>query len=330
MRIFKLYFKQRIKIIAVFLAFGILFMVSFALYGFPIEAVLYPSFLCMLIGLVILAMDFAKVRKKHMVMLRMQSLSAAMIDYFPEIGGLDDADYQSVIKSLQAEIRDIKTAANADYSDMIDYYTVWAHQIKTPIASIKLKLQNDDSPLSHNLAPDMLRIEQYVDMVLAYLRLDSTSSDYVFREYSVDSIVKQAVRRFASEFINRKISLQYEPLNISVITDEKWFCFVIEQILSNALKYTDEGGIVSIYMTNPKTLCIEDTGIGISPEDLPRIFEKGFTGYNGHSDKRASGIGLYLCKRICSKLGAQITASSRPDEGTVISIDLQQCDLKVE
>ncbi len=330
MRIIKLYFKQRIKTISVFLAFSILFAVSFALYGLPMEAVLYPSILCMLIGAVILAIDFAKVRKKHMVMLRIQSLSAAMMDHFPEIGGLDDADYQSVIKSLQAEIRDIKTTADAEYTDMIDYYTVWAHQIKTPIASIKLKLQNDDSPLSHSLTTDMLRIEQYVDMVLAYLRFDSTSSDYVFREYSVDSIIKQSVRRFAAEFINRKISLQYEPLNVTVITDEKWFCFVIEQILSNALKYTDEGGIVSIYMTKPKTLCIEDTGIGISPEDLPRIFEKGFTGYNGRSDKRASGIGLYLCKRICSKLGAQITVSSQPDKGTVISIDLQQCDLKVE
>ena len=322
MQIFKLYFKQRIRVIAVFLAFGVLFTVSFALYGLPIAAVLYPSILCVLIGLVILAIDFAKVRKKHMLMLRMQSLSAAMMEQFPEIGGLDDADYQSVIKALQAGIRDIKTAANADYADMMDYYTVWAHLIKTPIASIKLKLQNDDSSLSHNLTTDLPRIDQYVDMVLAYLRLDSTSSDYVLKEYSVDSVVKQSVRRFASEFINRKISLRYEPLNVTVITDEKWFCFVIEQILSNALKYTDEGGTVSIYMTNPKTLCIEDTGIGISPEDLPRIFEKGFTGYNGRSDKRASGIGLYLCKRICSKLGAEITASSRPDEGTVIRIDL--------
>ena len=110
------------------------------------------------------------------------------------------------------------------------------------------------------------------------------------------------------------------------MTDEKWLSFVIEQILSNALKYTREGS-VTIYVREPKTLCIEDTGIGIAKSDLPRVFEKGYTGYNGRTDKRASGLGLYLCRRICDSLGAKINISSEVRRGTLVSVDLEQYEL---
>ena len=145
----------------------------------------------------------------------------------------------------------------------------------------------------------------------------------MIRECQLDGIVKDAVKKFRSEFISRKLHLTYEPLNTRVVTDEKWLSFVIEQVLSNALKYTPSGGI-TIYMEAPKTLCIQDTGIGIAPEDLPRIFDKGYTGYHGRSHKGASGIGLYLCRRVCCNLGHSITAQSVPDRGTCIRIDLNQ------
>ena len=176
---------------------------------------------------------------------------------------------------------------------------------------------------------DLFRIEQYVEMVLMYLRLDSDSSDYVIKEHEIGSIVKAAVKKFSGEFISRKISLDMKKIDGTVITDDKWLSFVIEQVISNALKYTPKGTI-SIYMEEPKILCIKDTGIGIAPEDLPRIFEKGYTGYNGRADKKASGIGLYLCKRICTNLGHQISAVSEPDRGTLIRISLKQERLKVE
>ena len=166
-------------------------------------------------------------------------------------------------------------------------------------------------------------------MVLAYLRLDSESTDYVIRECALDDVVRLAVRRFAGEFIARKLSLEYAPLNTRVLTDEKWLGFVVEQVLSNALKYTREGG-VSIYMEPPATLCIRDTGIGIAPDALPRIFENGFTGINGRIDQRATGIGLHLCRRICRNLGHGITAESEHDRGTTIRIDLSRNDFKVE
>ena len=152
------------------------------------------------------------------------------------------------------------------------YYTLWAHQIKTPIASIRLNQQNEDSEFSRRVAEDLQRIEQYVDMVLAFLRLDSDSTDYVFMEYDLDGIVRSAVKKFSTQFIRRRINLVYEPLGKKVVTDEKWLSFVVEQVLSNALKYTPSG-TVGIYIEEPTTLCISDTGIGIAPEDLPRIFE---------------------------------------------------------
>ena len=165
-------------------------------------------------------------------------------------------------------------------------------------------------------------------MVLCYLRLDSNSSDLVIKEYDLDSIVKQAVRKFSSQFIRRQLKLVYKPLEKTVLTDEKWLLFVIEQIISNAVKYTLSGG-VEIYCEEPLTLCIRDTGIGIAPEDIPRIFEKGYTGCNGRLDKKASGIGLYLCRRICGKLGHKITAESG-DSGTVIKLFLERRRLVIE
>lgn len=157
---------------------------------------------------------------------------------------------------------------------------------------------------------------------MVYLRLTG-GSDLVLREYELDAIVRRAVRRFAGEFIGRKLKLCYEPLNVSCVTDEKWLLFVIEQVLSNALKYTRAGSI-TIELEAPKTLVIRDTGIGVAPEDLPRIFEKGYTGYNGRGDQKASGLGLYLCRTICKRLGHTITASSAPDHGTAIRITLEQ------
>ena len=218
---------------------------------------------------------------------------------------------------------------NGRYADMIDYYTIWAHQIKTPIASMRLNLQSEDTAFARRISEDLFRIEQYVEMVLCYLRLDSGSTDYIIREYDLDSIIKQAIKRFAPQFIRRRIQLFYEPVHASVLTDEKWLLFVMEQVLSNALKYTESGSI-TIVLEAPLTLCIRDTGIGIAPDDLPRIFEKGYTGYNGRSDKKASGIGLYLCRRICKNLGHTITALSSLDAGTEIRLGLAHEKIKIE
>lgn len=329
MQFFTAYLKQRKIIILAFVLFFLVFAISFLMFHLPIEAVFYPSLVCALIGIIIIGIDYYKAYEKHKQLEKMQKLSDILIGSFPEATSIEDDDYRKIIDLLCEEQKQLSNHMTARYTDMVDYYTVWAHQIKTPIASIRLTLQNEDSALSRKLSSDLFRIEQYVEMVLMFIRLDSDTTDYMIHEYDLDTIVKQTVKKFSGEFISRKLRLEYKPLNTIVITDEKWLCFVIEQILSNALKYTPNGSI-TIRLEEPKTLCICDTGIGIAPEDLPRIFEKGYTGYNGRSNKKASGIGLYLCKRICNNLGHTIKASSSLDHGTTIRINLAQTKLEFE
>ena len=329
MKLFLQYLRQRRRIFIVGAVFCVIFAVSFLLYHLPIGAVIYPTLLCAALGILIMVFDFLRVKREHEALSSIRSMTDVIAGSLPKSDGIKDEDYQQILRLLSEEQNNYRTQTNRKYADMIDYYTVWAHQIKTPIASMRLHLQNEDSALSRTLASDLRRIEQYVEMVLTFLRLNSESTDYVIREYDLDKIIKGAVRKFSADFIGRKLSLVYNPVNTTVITDEKWLSFVIEQVLSNALKYTPAGSI-TITLENEKTLRIRDTGIGIAPEDLPRIFENGYTGYNGRADKKASGIGLYLCKRICNNLGHCITARSIVDVGTIIDIDLAQTKLEVE
>ncbi|MDO5146041.1 MAG: sensor histidine kinase [Eubacteriales bacterium] len=317
------YLKDRKGLLLMLFIFIAVFFITFAMYQLPLTAVLYPFLLCTAIGLVFLLGDYVRFRNRHLILRSIAGLSAAMIGNFGSAVTTIDEDYQKIIFSLQKEISDSEMAADARYQDMIDYYTTWAHQIKTPIASMRLTLQNEDSHLSRHLQGDLFRIEQYVEMVLAYLRLDSSSTDYVFKEHSIDRMVKETVKKFSNEFIGRKISLEYKPIAQRVVTDEKWFCFVLEQILSNALKYTKEGKI-KIYFSAPQFLSVEDTGIGIAPEDLPRIFQKGYTGCNGRLEKQSSGIGLYLCQRVCHNLGIRMKVQSEVGKGTVVTLNLSQ------
>lgn len=329
MKAFFSYLRQRRRVAGLTGLFAVIYLGALALYQMPVAVAVYPTVLCLAAGCAALAWDFQRVSRRRRQLRGIRSMTDALTAAFPAAEGMLEEDYQRIIRLMCQEQSLQDSAMSRKYQDMIDYYTVWAHQVKTPIASMKLNLQTEDSPHARQLAWDLMRVEQYVEMVLMFLRLDSPSTDYVIRTCDLDAIVRQAVRKFAGEFIARKLKLVYEPVNTTVVTDEKWLSFVVEQVLSNALKYTPSGSI-HICLEAPKTLCIRDTGIGIAPEDLPRIFEKGYTGYNGRGDKQASGIGLYLCKKICGNLGHAISAASAPDEGTAIRIDLNQRELEVE
>ena len=304
-----------------------IFAASFALYGLPLSAMAYPAALCRVPALAFVIADCSRVKRRHAEFLALTEITAAEEKLLPPARSIDDADYRRIIALLAESREEISRASLRRWSDTLDYYTVWVHQIKTPIASMRLTLQNSDSPESRRLSSDLGRIERYVEMALVYLRLDSESRDYVIREFELDPLIRRSVKKFSGEFITKRLSLELTPTEARVISEEKWMVFVIEQILSNSLKYTREGS-VGIYMTEPKTLCIRDTGIGIAPEDLPRVFEKGYTGRNGRDDMRASGLGLYLCRRVCAKLGHGISAVSVPDEGTEIRIDLSSYNLE--
>ena len=249
-------------------------------------------------------------------------------EQLPPPENLIEEDYRQLIRALGEEKQRQASAMDLRMSDMQDYFTLWAHQIKTPIAAMRLILQTKPENSAMEIEGELFRVEQYVEMVLNYLRLDSDSTDFVFRTCALDDIIRQCVRKYAKQFIRKRIRLEYEGTALQVLTDEKWLCFVIEQILSNALKYTSAGSIR--IFTQGETLVIADTGMGIAPEDLPRVFEKGYTGYNGRTDKKATGIGLYLCKRILQKLGHEISISAQVGKGTRVSIDLSREETVLE
>ena len=329
MRYLASYLKQHKLALLAFVLCAALYAVTFVFYRFPLEAIAYPTALCLVLLLAFAAADIARTKKKHTELERIKGFDAGLADSFPKAGGIVERDYQEIIHLMHEQHEAPEEKSEQSLREMVDYYTVWVHQIKTPIASMRLALQNIDTAQSRQLLSELGRIERYVEMVLTFLRLGSDSTDYVIKEHELDDIVRGAVKKLAGDFINKRIKLEYTELNATVLTDEKWLAFVIEQVLSNALKYTPEG-TVSVYLESPKTLCIRDTGIGIAPEDLPRVFENGYTGYNGRSDKKASGIGLYLCRRVCDKLGHTISAESKADEGTVIRIGLDRKKLEIE
>ena len=318
------YLKDHLNLNIMQLLFVCIFGVVFYLYHLPLVAILYPTFICLIVGLLFTGVSIHKAYQKYQKLQGMQYLSEETIQQLlAENIKIEDRIYQELILKLCQEKQLLADKMTGDYKEMMDYFTIWVHQIKTPIASMRLHLGMQDSQLSRRLASDLLHIEQYVEMVLTYLRMGSDSHDYKFHTINLDKLLRENIRKLRGDFIIKKLDLVYEPFDENIVSDEKWLSFVIEQILSNALKYTHQGA-VKIYLEAPKMLCISDEGIGIAPEDLPRIFEKGYTGSNGRMDKRASGIGLYLCKQICNRLGHDLVVISKPESGTTVKIDLSQ------
>ena len=285
--------------------------------------------LCTFIGLIYICINFINYYKKHIQQYKLQNEISISLENLPSPKTLMEEDYTNLILTLNKEYKTYISKSDIAKSDMIDYYTMWVHQIKTPISAMKLLIQTSESEISSDLSSELFKIEQYVEMVLSYIRLGSNENDFVIKEYDLDNIVRQAIRKYAPLFIRKKINLDFQPTTYKVLTDEKWLVFVIEQLLSNAIKYTNKGKI-SIYPLEDKKLVIEDTGIGISQEDIPRIFDKGFTGYNGRTDKKATGLGLYLCKNILDKLSHKISIESEVGVKTKVILDLSMLNVNIE
>lgn len=322
------YLKLKLKTILIIIISICIFFTIFILYSLPLEPIFYATILVCVFILLIGIYDFIKYYKKYSNLKDIKNNFRLKNISFPKSKDLVVREYEELIETIAKDRLQIINEKDKILDDMIDYYTIWGHQIKTPIAAMRLLLQSEKSSLSIDLLEQLFKVEEYVEMVLQYLRMEHMSSDLQIKKSSLDNIVKQSVRKYSKLFIRKKIKLNYDDLNTIVLTDEKWLGFVIEQILSNALKYTNEGEI-SIYMDGdlPNTLVIEDTGIGIEEEDLPRIFEKGFTGFNGRSHKKSTGIGLFLCKGILNKLSHTIKIHSEVDKGTKVFIGLDTVDL---
>lgn len=242
----------------------------------------------------------------------------------------NNIEKKNVLKNIsqEADERDTKWEAIREKED---FFALWTHQIKTPIAALKLLLADEEPDIGASKR-ELFKIENYVEMALNYLRFEGMSGDMVLERTKLEPLVKQVVKKYSTIFIHKHLSVELEYLDIEILTDEKWFSFVLEQILSNALKYTKEGGITisTREIQNPAgmEIIIRDTGVGIKSEDLPRVFEKGYTGYNGRIDKKASGLGLYLCKGVCDRLGHKIHIESKEGKGTevIITVGAEKVD----
>lgn len=317
-QVFADYIIHHKKALLCFMTFVLITLIIFYFYQIPAEPILYAAVLCSFIGIVFVIVDSFRYYQKHQKLSDLNHVAMLSLEQLPEAKNLLEEDYQHLLHTLFQYKCAIETKSDTEKSEMIDYYTMWVHQIKTPIAAMRLLLQSE-SLANNELENELFKIEQYVDMVLSYLRVDAKSSDYVFTWHKMDVLIKQCIRKYSKMFILKKISLDYQPTDDQILTDEKWFCFVVEQLLSNALKYTPSGAI-HIYFEEG-WLFIRDEGIGIDKADLNRIFEKGFTGYNGRVNHKSSGLGLYLCKRVCDNLGHLISIDSTVGVGTTVKID---------
>lgn len=318
------------------ICYGTLFLIGY-LYDIPFEKTRYIAefsgagvFLCLLV-------DILKYAERWKELKRCIATSDTYPGMFYTVPGDLEALYRSMIAKMRQEKEELIFEDQKRYTEMMDYYGMWAHQIKTPIAAMRILVQSgmdreeneENQKLFRQLQMELFKTEQYVEMVLSYLKIGDIAKDMVLERCDLGKVVRQAVKKYSRLFILQKLSLEMGEIAEIVLTDEKWLSFVVEQILSNALKYTKSGS-VSIYLEQGGVLVIKDTGIGISAEDLPRIMEKGYTGYNGRIDKRSTGIGLYLCKKVMDKLHHQLRIDSEDGKGTKVVLDLRRTQLDLE
>ncbi|MCI9490624.1 sensor histidine kinase [Lachnospiraceae bacterium 48-42] len=337
MKVMKGYLREHMGGICLYAGFSGVFYVVFLLYDIQKGAVNYAFLLAGFVAFLYGLLGFLRYARRHRELLELENGIKAGLESLPVPPGLIEEDYQRILKHLYEEKLELETEGRIARQEMGTYYSMWVHQIKTPIAGLRLLIQmqgdagdEECGKWNKKMKLELFKIEQYVEMALMYVRMESMSSDLSFDVYELDEILKKCIRKYSQMFILQKIRLKYDPVDKKVLTDEKWISFVVEQLLSNALKYTSgEGACVSVYMKGEE-LVIEDTGIGICPEDLPRVFERGFTGYNGRSGRKSTGIGLYLSRTVMDRLGHGIRIESEPDRGTKVFLCFSHSKLHVE
>jgi signal transduction histidine kinase len=236
---------------------------------------------------------------------------------------LEDS-YRELAMAYGREYQRQADAAAEGEAQRMDYYTLWVHQVKTPIAALGLIAQSEKPIDREQLRQEIFKIDQYAEAALTFQRLFSIRNDLDLKDTPLYPLCSRVVKKLRPLFLYRRIGLDMEPFEGSAITDEKWLGMAIEQVLSNALKYTPEGGRITISLKEPQQLSIADTGIGIRAEDVPRVFDRGFTGRIGRAGGKSSGIGLYLCKQAMHLLGHLVSLTSKQGEGTEVVFDLRR------
>lgn len=293
----------------------------------PFSIIFYATELCFVFLVLFFCFDYYHHRKRIKILTYLYHQDQIHLSDLPLSQNIIEDLYQNILVKIETVNHHLETTNDQNYQDMKDYFTLWVHQIKIPLSALRLMIQSGHID-TQELLIQTLKIEQYVDMVLHYIKVNHMSSDLSLQYASLEKIIHDVIQKQATFFIHKKIKLVLDSIDLQILTDEKWISFVLEQILSNALKYTKEG-FIHIYVKD-ETLYIQDSGIGIQAEDLPRVTEKGYTGYNGRLDKKASGIGLYLCQKIIDHLGYTMHIDSTVKVGTCVSINFHVDELEVE
>ena len=303
------YLRQNLRVLLLLAALILLFAGVCFLYGLPLEAAGYCIALAAFLLLIFGGMGYLRFRSRIRELELLRTRLAGHLPPLPAPEGRLEETYQALLRALCSERTQQVAAVEQARREQMDYYTLWAHQVKTPLAAMRLLLRAPMGASAPELEGELIQLERYVDMALSFQRLDSESTDFVFVRQPLEPIVRGVVRKLARLFTLKHLTLEMPPMTLAVLTDSKWLAFVLEQLLTNAIKYTPDGGEITLEVRG-NVLSITDTGIGIRPEDLPRVCEKGFTGCNGRAEERSTGLGLYLCKRVTDKLGHPMRITS--------------------
>ena len=230
------------------------------------------------------------------------------------------SDVKDDNERLLNENRNLKSEMLNQKDDLNAYFLMWLHQIKTPITVSKLLLEKPDETTNTKLKMQLMYIEQYINMAMNYLKMIDYSTDMDITQVNLDDIIKNLLKKYSLLFIHNHISLEYQSNLTYVVSDSQWLTILIEQILSNALKYTENGKITIQYLEDKHALEIRDTGIGIRSEDIPKIFDRGYSGFNGRMNEKSSGLGLYLARKISERLNIQIEVESKLSKGSIFRL----------
>lgn len=294
----------------------------FYLYKYDLYAVLYAFLLSVVFIAVFGVYDFYRYRRRCLSLWQIRDNLEAL-KKLPMNGTYPEQLLTGMVQTVLASLQELEMSNIRKQSETDAYYTMWVHQVKVPIAAMQLTLQSDKSKENRILRQELFKIEQYADMALGYSRIESMSSDLQLETVDMHTLLSACIKKFAAIFIYQKLSVKLNHFDNRVVSDKKWLRFVIEQLLSNALKYTKQGSI-EINMDKADRLYIKDSGIGIAPEDLPRIFERGFTGRNGRVDQHATGLGLFLADKVVHKLDHKLEIRSELGAGTVCILYLHR------
>ena len=329
-RLFKFFIISVRQQILIFIGMALVFASLFILGKLPLTLLFYGLELALFFFVISLLIQWISYSKRFKAILEVGAAQTIKAEDVAD--GTDPADriYIEKIGELQKDIRNLTNLHAERQAEQLDYFTLWLHQIKTPLSAISLLNQSSMTAESKKVSQEILRLEDYTHMALNYVKLEETGSDMDLSEVHLDGVIKGAIKKYSILFIYKGIKLDYEPLGITVLSDGAWLQTLLEQLLSNSLKYT-ASGTIAIYMDpkKEKTLVIEDTGVGIRSEDLPKIFNKGYSGLNGRLHEKSTGLGLFLSRKIAKRLGHELSIESEFGKGTLVKIDLDRQHLAV-